>query len=176
MAGPNGELDWHIPYWDEEMSRVSSEQLGNADTILLGRVTYTAMARYWPAQQAGPYAARGDVDFADMMNSYTKVVFSQTLTNVSNWSNSQLANRSIALEVNRLKQQPGKNIMVYGSGSLVTALIRKNLVDEYHIWLYPVLIEQGRPLFENLRDRLSLKPFQTKAFGNGVVLMQYGAA
>ncbi|MFA6085143.1 dihydrofolate reductase family protein [Mucilaginibacter sp.] len=175
MAGPNGELDWHMPYWDEEMSRVSSEQLGNADTILLGRVTYTAMARYWPAQQAGPYAARGDVDFADMMNSYTKVVFSQTLTNVSNWSNSQLANRSIALEVNQLKQQPGKDIMVYGSGSLVTALIRKDLVDEYHIWLYPVLIEQGRPLFENLRDRLSLKPFQAKAFGNGVVLMQYGA-
>jgi dihydrofolate reductase len=173
MAGPNGNLDWHVPYWNEEMSRVASAQLGNADTILLGRITYNAMAGYWPAQQASSYAAREDVAFADMMNSYTKVVFSKTLTTVSNWSNSRLANRSIALEINELKQQPGKDIMVYGSGKLTAALIRHNLVDEYHIWIHPVVIEQGRPLFKNLQEKLSLNPVQTKVFSNGVVLIQY---
>ena len=117
MAGPNGSLDWHMPYWNEEMSRVTSAQLSNADTILLGRVTYNAMARYWPVQQANPNVAREDVAFADMMNSYKKVVFSKTLTTVSNWSNSRLASRSIAREVNELKQQPGKDIIVYGSGT-----------------------------------------------------------
>jgi dihydrofolate reductase len=173
MAGPNGNLDWHMPYWNEEMSRVTSEQLSNADTILLGRVTYNAMARYWPVQQASPYAAREDAGFADMMNSYTKVVFSKTLTTVSNWSNSRLANRSMTHEINELKQQPGKDIMVYGSGKLVTALIRHNLVDEYHIWIHPVAIERGRALFKNLHDRLNIHPYKTKVFDTGVVLICY---
>jgi dihydrofolate reductase len=173
MAGPNGNLDWHVPYWNEEMSRVASEQLSNADTILLGRITYNAMAGYWPAQQASSYAAREDVAFSDMMNNYEKVVFSKTLTTVSNWSNSRLANRSIAREINELKQQPGKNIIVYGSGKLVTALIRHNLVDEYHIWIHPVVIEQGRALFNNLHGRLNIHPYKTKVFDTGVVLMCY---
>jgi dihydrofolate reductase len=174
MAGPNGNLDWHVPYWNEEMSRVTSAQLSNADTILLGRVTYNAMAGYWPAQQASSYAAREDVAFADMMNSYAKVVFSKTLTTVSNWSNSRLASRSIAIEINELKQQTGKDIMVYGSGKLVAALIRQNLVDEYHIWVHPVVIERGRALFKNLHGRLNIHLYKTKVFDTGVVLMCYG--
>jgi dihydrofolate reductase len=175
MAGSNGSLDWHMPYWSEEMSRVTSEQLSNADTILLGRITYNAMAGYWPLQQASPYVAREDVAFSDMMNSYEKVVFSKTLTTVSNWSNSRLANRSITREINELKQQPGKDIIVYGSGKLATALIRHNLVDEYHIWVHPVVIERGRALFKNLHGRLNIHPFKTKVFDTGVVLMCYGA-
>jgi dihydrofolate reductase len=173
MAGPNGELDWHMPYWSEEMSRVASAQLSNADTILLGRVTYNAMALYWPQQQANLDAARADAGFADMMNSHTKVVFSKTLTTATNWSNSRLANRGVAREINELKQQPGKNIMVYGSGKLVAALVRHNLVDEYHIWIHPVLIERGRALFKNLRGRLNIHPFKTKVFDTDVVLMYY---
>jgi dihydrofolate reductase len=173
MAGPNGSLDWHMPYWSEEMSRVTSEQLSNADTILLGRITYNAMAGYWPLQQANSYAAREDVAFSDMMNSYEKVVFSKTLTTVSNWSNSRLVNKSIALEINELKQQPGKDIIVYGSGKLTAALMRHNLVDEYHIWVHPVVIEEGRALFKNLRRRLSIHPYKTKVFDTDVVLMCY---
>jgi dihydrofolate reductase len=174
MAGPNGNLDWHMPYWNEQMSRVTSAQLSNADTILLGRVTYNAMALYWPVQQANPYVAREDVAFGDMMNSYKKVVFSKTLTTVSNWNNSRLVNRSIASEVNELKQQPGKDIIVYGSGTLTASLIWHNLVDEYHIWVHPVVIEQGRTLFKNLRGRLNIHPFKTQVFDTGVVLICYG--
>jgi dihydrofolate reductase len=174
MADPNGNLDWHMPYWNEEMSRVASEQLSNADTILLGRITYNAMAGYWPLQHANPYAAREDVAFADMMNSYKKVVFSKTLTTVSNWNNSRLVNRSIACEVNELKQQPGKDIIVYGSGTLAASLIWHNLVDEYHIWIHPVVIEQGMALFKSLRGRLNIHPFKTKVFDTGVVLICYG--
>lgn len=173
MAGPNGNLDWHMPYWNEEMSRVTSAQLSSADTILLGRVTYNAMARYWPVQQANPNVAREDVAFANMMNSYKKVVFSKTLTTVSNWSNSRLASRSVTREVNELKHQPGKDIIVYGSGTLTATLIRHDLVDEYHIWIHPVVIEQGRALFKNLLSRLSMHPFKTKVFDTGVVLICY---
>lgn len=174
MAGPNGNLDWHMPYWDEEMSRVTSAQLRDADTILLGRVTYIAMARYWPAQQVSAYAAREDIGFADMMNSYEKVVFSKTLKAVSSWTNSRLAKRSVAVEINELKLEPGKkNIIVYGSGTLTAALTRQNLVDEYHLWIHPVAIERGRSLFQNLRNRLNVRLYKTKVFNTGVVLLCY---
>lgn len=174
MAGPNGNLDWHMPYWDEEMSRVTSAQLRDADTILLGRVTYIAMARYWPAQQVSAYAAREDIGFADMMNSYEKVVFSKTLKAVSSWTNSRLAKRSVAVEINELKLEPGKkNIIVYGSGTLTAALTRQNLVDEYLLWIHPVAIERGRSLFQNLRNRLNVRLYKTKVFNTGVVLLCY---
>lgn len=172
MAGPHGELDWHMPYWDQEISRVVSEQLGNADTLLLGSVTYNAIAPYWSAQQANPFAAREDVDYANMMNSYQKVVFSKTLKSVG-WRNSRLANRNISKEISALKNADGKDLLVYGSGKLVAALTRLHLVDEYRIWMYPVALQRGRPLFKNLQEKLSMQPAKISVFGSGVVLMCY---
>jgi dihydrofolate reductase len=172
MAGPDGELDWHTPYWDDEMARVTAEQLGNAGTILLGRNTYQGMAPYWPAQLANLHSAREDADFADMMNSYEKVVFSKTLKSVS-WRNSRLANRNISKEIYTLKNSPGKDLLVYGSGKLVAALTKLHLVDEYRIWVYPVALNKGRPLFNDLREKLSMQPAYINVFGSGVVLMCY---
>ncbi|GGH22994.1 dihydrofolate reductase family protein [Mucilaginibacter phyllosphaerae] len=169
MAGPNGQLDWHMPYWDDDMARATAAQLSNADTLLLGSNTYKAIAPYWQAQQANIYAARTDVDYADMMNRYQKVVFSKTLKTVS-WRNSRLAGRGIYKEIMKLKKSPGKELLVYGSGKLVAALNRLNLVDEYRLWVHPVVIKKGRPMF---KTRLHLQPYQTKVFGNGVVLMCY---
>lgn len=167
MAGPKGELDWHEPYWDNEMGQVISKHLGDADTLLIGRNTYQCMAPYWQAQQSNISTAREIVDFADMMNRYQKVIFSKTLKTV-NWANARLADRTLGEEVKELKVLPGKNIMVYGSGKLVTQLIRYNLVDEYLIWVYPVAIKKGKPLF---KSKLNLQPYKTKAFGSGVMLM-----
>ena len=172
MAGPYGELDWHTPYWDDEMARVTAEQLGNAGTILLGRNTYQGMAPYWSAQQANLHSAREDADFTDMMNSYEKVVFSKTLTSVG-WRNSRLAGRSIAKEIKELKKTQGKDLIVYGSGKLVASLIRLNVVDEYRIWVYPVAISKGRPLFKNVHGRLNMRLCKVKMFDTGVVLMCY---
>ncbi len=167
MAGPNGELDWHEPYWDEEMGTIITQQLGDADTLLIGRNTYECMAPYWQAQHSDISAPRETMDFADMMNRYEKVIFSKTLKSVS-WHNARLAKRPLGKEIKALKASQGKDMMVYGSGELVTQLIRLNLVDKYLIWIYPVAIKTGRPLF---KSRLNIVPYKTKAFKNGVVLM-----
>ena len=157
------------------MAKATAKQLACADTILFGRVTYMAMARYWQAKYIDPYAPREDIDYGEMMNSYKKVVFSKTLSRVDDWYNTRLAKQNLKKEIEALKQLPGKDMIIYGSGKLAAALIRKNLIDEYCIWLHPVIIDKGQPLFKNIRDKLNLKPFITKAFSNGVVLMRYEA-
>ena len=172
MSGLDCELDWHFQYWNEEMARSASEQLGEADTILLGRITYSAMAKYWPSKGIGLCASREDADFADMMNNYRKIVFSKTLTGCA-WNNSQLIKKNIAREINELKRQPGKNMIIYGSGKLVSALIKLGLIDEYLIWAHPLILGKGKPLFKNLRDRIDIRLCSAKTFSTGVVLLHY---
>lgn len=174
MSGPNCELDWHFQCWTNEMAYALCEQLSNADTILLGRVTYNAMAAYWPSKAKDLSFPREDIAFADMMNNYTKLVFSKTLTN-PHWNNSKLIKGNIAGQTIQLKQQSGKNIIVYGSGRVVSALMQCGLIDEYHIWVHPVLLGKGKPLFTGIRDKLTMKLFKSKTFSSGVVLLNYGS-
>jgi len=171
MAGPNGELDWHYTRWGDDMARATSMQLGQADTILLGRVTYQAMAGYWAVKARDQSGPREDVDFADMMNSYTKIVFSKTLVKAGGWQNTRLAKRNIAREVMELKHSPGRDIIIYGSGKLVAALSKLGLVDEYRLWVHPLVINKGRPLFKGLSA--DLKFIGKTTFNSGVVLMSY---
>lgn len=166
ISGPGGELDWHFPFWNEEMSQCACEQLSTMDTILIGRVTYQFMSNYWPAVSAGR--------FADMMNNYHKIIFSTSMQKAA-WNNSRVVKENIDLEICRLQHQPGKNIIVYGSGSLVSNLIRLNMVDEYRIWVHPVLIGRGNALFKNLPNRMTLQLLRTKTFGSGVILLYYQA-
>jgi len=172
MSGPNCELDWHFQSWTGEMAEFLCEQLGKADTILLGRVTYKAMAKYWPSKITDPSFPREDIDFAEMINSYTKIVFSKTLTNPE-WNNSRLVKGNIADAITQLKQQPGRNMIIYGSGKVVSALMQLDLVDEYQIWVHPVLLGKGKPLFTGLQDKLHMKLFRTKTFSSGVVMLYY---
>lgn len=172
MAGPNCELDWHFHYWNEEMARYAGEQLSNADTILLGRVTYCAMAKYWPSKTKDLLCPREDIAFADLINNCQKIVFSKTLENVS-WSNSKLAKESIKTEITKLKQQPGKDMIVYGSGSIVSALSGSGLIDEYILWLHPVVLGKGKLLFKNTNTRPKLKLLNTRTFNTGVIILYY---
>ena len=172
MAGPNCELDWHFNYWNEEMSECACEQLSCADTILLGRVTYGVMAKYWPSKARDLSFPREDIAFADMMNSYTKIVFSKTLT-TPEWNNTKLLNGNIAAEIVHLKQQPGKNLIIYGSGKVVASLIQLGLIDEYHIWVHPVILGKGKPMFKDLPEKLNLTLLKTKTFDSGVVILYY---
>lgn len=107
MAGPDCELNWHFNYWNEEMAAYASVQLNEADTILLGRVTYTAMAKYWPLVNTDLLYAREDLAFADMMNRYRKVVFSNTLV-TTEWNNAHLAKGNLKTAVEQLKKEPGE--------------------------------------------------------------------
>ena len=172
MSGPDCELDWHFSSWNNEMAREAAEQLNRADTIILGRVTYHAMAKYWPRQAMNLLCPREDMLFADMMNTHTKIVFSKTLE-WPEWRNTRLVSSNISTAVSALKQQPGKDIIIYGSGKVVTALTRLGLVDEYQVWVHPVILGRGKLLFRELEQSIAMKLFSTKVFNSGVVMLTY---
>ena len=171
ISGPQCELDWHFKYWTTEMAGFMEEQLAGADTILLGRITYEAMANYWGAKAADLSTPLEDRAFAQMMNSHSKIVFSETLQDLP-WKNSVKICGNLQLEIVRLKSLQGKNIMVYGSGQLVHALIKQQLVDEFHLWVHPVVLGTGKPLFK-ASGILPQELLQTKVFRSGVVALIY---
>lgn len=172
MAGADIELDWHFRSWSGEMARYASEQLSAADTILLGRVTYQAMASYWPAEAHNISCPRDDVPFVDMMNNHTKIVFSRSLQKTE-WHNSTLVRDNIKEQIEKLKEKRGKNIIVYGSGKVASALIKLNLIDEFVLWVHPVVLGKGRPLFKGIHDDITLRLIGTKTFDSGVVVLNY---
>ncbi|WEK37198.1 MAG: dihydrofolate reductase family protein [Candidatus Pseudobacter hemicellulosilyticus] len=175
IAGPHCELDWHFNCWDAGMGQRLTEELNRSDSILLGRVTYQAMAAYWPQQAISTNSARDDIPFADLMNRRHKIVFSNTLSSLS-WQNSSLLSGPVDQALRQFKathQLKEGNIISYGSGKLVSALIRLGLVDEFQLWVHPILLGSGRPLIRELRQQLALRLQTTQVFSSGVVLLQY---
>lgn len=166
ISGPNGEIDWFK--WDKEVEDYVKVQLGSMDTILFGRVTYELMASYWPTATA----ATNDQMIIDAMNNLPKIVFSKTLEKVE-WKNSRLVKENIAEEISQLKRQPGKDMVIYGSGGIVSTLTQMGLIDEYRIFVNPIVLGNGKPLFKDIQSRLTLKHINTKTFGNGLVLLCY---
>jgi dihydrofolate reductase len=166
FAGPEGEIDWFV--WDEETAENSKELLGSIDTILFGRVTYELMASYWPT--ASPPA--DDPVIIEAMNNLPKIVFSMTLEKVG-WNNSRLVKDNIAEEISKMKQQAGKDMVIFGSGSIVSTLAQLGLIDEYRIFVNPIVLGRGKPLFKGIKGRINLKHLETKTFHNGVVLLCY---
>lgn len=169
MAAADGGLDWHLQNWSAEMADLLAQQLNTADTILLGRNTYSAMAGYWPAVSTGLLLSRSDLAYATMINSCEKVVCSTTLKNLR-WANSRLISSNIRTEILKLKQLPGKDIIIYGSHKLVQYLGRLNLIDEYLLWLYPVSIGRGIPLFHRPQQ---LKLMSSQILSSGVTVLKY---
>ena len=162
-------IDWHVT--DEEFEAFAADQLRQADTILFGRVTYEGMAAYWPT----PEAIANDPEVAERMNAMEKVVFSRTLKRVS-WSNSRLVGEDVAGEVRRLKEQPGKDILLLGSSDLAVTLAAEGLIDECRIMVNPVLVGHGKPVFAGLDQDVALILLDTRTFGNGNVLLTYAPA
>jgi dihydrofolate reductase len=169
MAGPNGEIDWFV--WDEETAQYSKDLAGSIGTVLFGRVTYELMARYWPT----PAAAAEDPVIADYMNNVPKIVFSKTLDK-TDWKNTRLIKGVDKEEILKMKQRPGKDMVIYGSGSIVQRLANLGLIDDYRIFVNPVVLGNGKPLFKDHKERLYLKLLNTKTFGCGVVLLHYQPA
>ena len=169
FAGPTGDIDWHVT--DEEFNRFAEEQLEDVDALLFGRVTYQLMAGYWP-----PDAANGDDPvIARAMNALPKVVFSRTLDRVD-WENSRLVSDGAAEEVSRLKQEPGKDIAIFGSANLIGSLLPSGVIDEYRILVNPVVLGSGKPLFAGIDGPLKLTHTKTRTFGSGNVLICYEPA
>ena len=172
MAGSNWELDWHFKTWTQDMADLLFEQLAEADTILLGRITYDAMAAYWPFKVKDLSVPREDIAFADLMNTHTKLVFSKSNA-MSKWNNSKRLKGEPTDEIEKLKQEPGKDIIIYGSGKIVNLLAKSQLIDEYRLWVHPVLLGKGKPLFNDVGNGFSMKLFKTQTFSSGVVVLYY---
>jgi dihydrofolate reductase len=173
FAGPNGEIDWHIV--DEEFNQYAIDLLNTIDTILFGRVTYQLFESYWPAAATNPSTSKSDLEIAHQINNMTKVVFSRTLDRVE-WKNARLLKEIIPEEIVEMKHQPGKDMVIYGSGSIVSTLMNLGLIDEYRIMVNPVILGNGKPLFKGLKDELNLRLLETKTFGSGNVLLCYRPA
>ncbi|MGY3213555.1 dihydrofolate reductase family protein [Mucilaginibacter sp. HD30] len=172
MAGPNCELDWHFSRWTAEMAEAQSRQLSRADTVLLGRVTYKAMAAYWSATRSDLCFPREDLAFADLINSRQKVVFSRTLTDL-NWTNSVRVSGNIGSEIYKLKNLQGNDIIIYGSSKLVSSLMRLGVIDEYVMWVHPVILGSGKLLFSKTKFITNMQVSRVQRFDSGVVLLHY---
>jgi dihydrofolate reductase len=176
LADKAGGLDWHLETWGADMNERLTQELGRADTILLGRNTYEAMAAFWPGRTTDLSCARDDVAFAAMMNELQKVVYSKTL-HQTRWHNTIAISGDLQEEINRLKESKNtysKNIILYGSATLVKALIKFNLIDEFQLWIHPVLLGKGQSLFHGHRaDRQRLMLCGQQSFSSGVMLVCY---
>jgi dihydrofolate reductase len=164
LDGVMEEPAWTAPYWNDEIAKFKFDELFASDAHLLGRVTYQGFAAAWPSQT-------DEQGFSDRMNNLPKYVVSTTLKTVE-WNNSHLIKKNVAEEVSRLKQQPGRDILVAGSATLVNALIEHDLIDEYHLLIYPVVLGSGKRLFKD-GSKTTLKLVETKALGSGVVAHIY---
>ena len=162
MENPN----WTWPFHTDEQQKFKFDELKASDALLLGRVTYEGFAAAWPnmIEQTGEYGA--------MMNNYPKYVVSNTLNELG-WNNSTLVKGNIAEEVSKLKQQPGKDILVFGSCDLVNELYRSDLIDEYRLMVFPVVVGTGKKLFGDGTIRKVLRLVETRTFGSGVIVLIY---
>jgi len=165
---------WSLQFFNEEYAKYKYDELFASGALLLGRKTYEGFAKAWPSRSDKdfPETFKG---FADRMNSLPKYVVSRTLEKAE-WNNSTLIRGNVAEDVSKLKQQPGQDILVAGSGELVRTLMQHDLVDEYRLMVHPVVLGSGKHLFQYGMEKKALKLIDTRAFATGVVVIAYQPA
>jgi dihydrofolate reductase len=169
FADAKGDMSWaHKAKEDAEWSAFVASNAQSGSVLLFGRVTYQMMESYWPT----PMAAQNAPEVAEGMNRSPKVVFSRTLDKAA-WSNTRLVKTGMADEVRKMKSEPGPDMAILGSGSLVSQLTAEGLIDEFKIVINPIVLGKGKTLFETVKDKVTLKRTKTQAFGNGDVLICY---
>ncbi len=160
---------WQMPYFDDEAGKIMSKTMQATEALVLGRKTYQIFAAYWPT-------APQDDPMAQKLNSIPKYVASRTLNKVE-WNNSTLIKGHLADQITRLKQQPGSGILfVFGSGNLAQSLMQQNLVDEYDLWIHPVVLGSGKRLFADGITLTNLKLVNTQTTPSGIVALTYQPA
>jgi len=198
MQGPGGSEEdrsghferggWSFQFWNEETAKFKYDELFAAGGLLLGRLTYEIFAGAWPTltdednvrmvKEAGGKAEAIETNtteanpFSDRMNSLPKYVVSTTLKKVS-WNNSTLVKGELAQEIARLKQQAGQDILIFGSSGLVQSLMQYDLIDEYRLMVFPIVLGSGKRLFKDGLDTKVLRLVETKPFKTGIVVLTY---
>ena len=175
VCGPNGEMDWTVWNWDEELKNYVREIMASADSFIAGRVLYEGMSVYWPAAETNPESSADDKAAARTFNSMNKHVFSKTLTH-ADWNNTIIESGDLVETINTLKNQDGGDFMLYGGASLVSSFIQNNLIDEYHLFLNPAAIGNGKPIFGDLTETFGLELVRSQAYSCGIVVLHYKPA
>lgn len=160
--------NWSFDYFDEAAGKLAVEQLFAADALLLGRETYQGFAEAWPSRS-------DEAGFADRINSMQKYVVSTTLTEPLEWGPARLIKSNVAEEVAKLKQQPGQDILVYGTGRLAHTLLQHDLLDEHRLWIIPIIWGRGRRIFEGM-ETTKLELVESKTMPSGTVILTHKLA
>ena len=168
MEGPNREIDWHMV--DDELHRHMNGWLAGAGAFLEGRVTYELMEEFWPTADQDPAAPSTIVEFAQIWRDMPKIVYSGTLERAG--GNATVSHTVVPGEVLALKAQPGGDLVV-GGGDLGAEFASHDLIDEYRLYVHPIVIGRGKPMLRPSEAKVPLHLIETHAFGNGVVLLRY---
>lgn len=166
IDGPNNEIDWFS--FDNEIEKENKKFFSTIDTIFFGKTTYKLMVSYWPTEKAKD----DDPEITEMMNTTRKVVFSTTLDKVE-WNNTSLVKENAEETVKKIKQSEGKDIVILGSGKLVSSFTKLGLIDEYKLIVSPVILGRGTPEFTGINDRIKLALINSKSFPSGGVMLTY---
>ncbi|HMT20422.1 MAG TPA: dihydrofolate reductase family protein [Promineifilum sp.] len=170
IESTEGSLDWGIV--DEEIHRHFNDLEDSVDIQIYGRRLYETMAAYWPTADKDPTAPDYIVEYARIWQSKERIVFSNTITQVD--GSSRLFSGDITTEIKKLKEQPGKDIIV-GGPTLAATFMRLGLIDEYRVYIHPVILGGGKPMFGPLDNRIGLRLVETHTFNSGIVLLRYQA-
>jgi dihydrofolate reductase len=170
VAGPNGEMDWIKV--DNEIFDYVGKRTDQSDTALYGRVTYDLMEGYWPTAAEKPGATKHTIDHSKWYASVSKIVASRTMKG-KNPKNTKIISENIQNEILKIKETEGKEILVFGSPSVGHVLMQHNLIDEYWLFVNPVLLGKGIPLFKDIQELKKLKLMKSHVFSSGVNCVNY---
>ncbi len=175
LAGPNGEMNW-IKI-DEEIFDFVGKRISKGDTAIYGRVTYQMMENYWPTAADKPTATRHDIEHSKWYSKVHKVVLSKTMNAADpmaiGLTNTTIISDKLSERINEIKQQPGEDILLFGSPTATHSLIQQNLIDGYWLFVNPIILGQGIPLFVDIKDKIKLKLLTTRQFNCGVTELNY---
>ena len=170
VAGPNGEMDWiHI---DDEIFDYAGNRTDNADTALYGRVTYQMMESYWPTAADQPRATKHDIEHSRWYNRVNKVVISKSMRGAT-LKNTKIINDNLPAEINTLKKGTEKDILIFGSPGASHSLMAENLIDDLWLFINPVLLGEGIPMFKDIHGKTGLTLVTSNTFPSGVVCLHY---
>lgn len=170
VAGPNGEMDWIKA--DEELFDHVGKRIGTGDTALYGRVTYDMMEAYWPTAADKPNATKHDIEHSKWYKDVHKVVLSRTMKD-ENLANTTIISENLSDNINEIKKGEGEDILLFGSPTATHALIQQGLIDGYWLFVNPVILGKGIPLFTGIEEKVKLKLLSTKLFASGVTELNY---
>jgi dihydrofolate reductase len=170
IAGKEGEMGWMTYPWTNDLLKYVAELTEPVDCILLGKNLAEGFIPTWKERLTDPMGE--DPNFIRKMNDTHKVVFTKTL-HTSPWENAVVANGHLAEEVNKVKQQEGKDIIVYGGGQFVSSLIKENLIDEFYFFINPAIIGKGMPIFQSISEQINYSLESSQQFDCGIIVLKY---